>query len=150
VVLGFFFNLESLIYIFLSFFNSNKWFSHISSFLFCVFCHFVVWVRSYVDCCLVRLILRFVAVFIWFILKDQLQSITYLINNLGVDVANPKACVFRWLRIYHMMCCEFICRFTFYTFSNVEYVIVFEVLLIWMNEFILLLWKNIGFFFWGS
>ncbi|AES71539.1 transmembrane protein, putative [Medicago truncatula] len=31
-----------------------------------------------------------VAVFVWFILKDQLQSITYSINDLDINVADPK------------------------------------------------------------
>jgi len=29
--------------------------------------------------------------FIWFVLKDQLQSITYSINDLDANVADPKA-----------------------------------------------------------
>jgi len=54
-----------------------------------------------------RLIWRLVAVFVWFLLKDQLQSITDSINDLGINVADPKACVFQWLRIYHIICRHF-------------------------------------------
>jgi len=64
--------------------------------------------------CVVRrsvwhLISRLVAVFIWFLLKDQLQSITDLINDLCVVVADPEACVFWWLKIYQIIYRHF-CR----------------------------------------
>jgi len=36
------------------------------------------------------LISRLVAVSIWFILKDQLQSVTNSINDLDVNDADPK------------------------------------------------------------
>jgi len=43
-----------------------------------------------------RLISRLVAVFIYFLLKDQHhQSITNSTNDLGVNVEDPKACEFR-------------------------------------------------------
>jgi len=49
------------------------------------------------------LILRLIAVLVWFILKDQLQSITYSIDDLDVNVADPEAWVFRWFRFYHIV-----------------------------------------------
>ena len=103
-----FVDLESPIFFPLSF-NLNKWFSHISNFSFCVFYDFVVWVRRCVVSHLVhRLISRLVAVFIWFLLEYQFQSITDWINDLGVDVADLEAWVYQWLEIYHIICRHFI------------------------------------------
>nr|ABD28643.2 hypothetical protein MtrDRAFT_AC149130g43v2 [Medicago truncatula] len=34
-----------------------------------------------------------VAVFVWFLLKDQNQSVTDSINDFGVKVADSKACI---------------------------------------------------------
>jgi len=49
-----------------------------------------------VVCRLVRryLILRLIVVFVWFLLKNRFQSITYSINNLGVNITNSEARVF--------------------------------------------------------
>jgi len=47
--------------------------------------------------CIVRrlvwgcLISRLVAVFVWFILKDQIQSITNSIDDLDANIADPEA-----------------------------------------------------------
>lgn len=58
------------------YFNINKWFSH--KFGFCL-CDFVVWVRLCVVYHLIRhcLVLRLVAIIIWFILKDQLFKLWF-------------------------------------------------------------------------
>jgi len=109
VILGHLWHRITHMHLFPLSFNLNKWFSHISSFLFCVFCDFVVRMRR----CVVRrpvwrLILRLVVMFVFFISKDKLQSITYSINDLSVDVADPKTWVFRWLRIYHIICRHFV------------------------------------------
>jgi len=40
-------------------------------------------------------------------LNDQLQSITYSINDLDVNVADPKTWVFWWFRFYHIVCRHF-------------------------------------------
>jgi len=40
-------------------------------------------------------------------LKDQLQSITYSINDLDVNVADPEAKVFWWFRFYYIICRHF-------------------------------------------
>jgi hypothetical protein len=37
-----------------------------------------------------ELILRLVAVFVWFILKDHIQSMTNLMNDLDVNVADSE------------------------------------------------------------
>ena len=75
--------------------------------VFCVFFSSrdsVVWVQRCVVRRLVRrcVISRLVAVFVWFLLKVQLQTITDPINDSGINVANPKAWVFWWFRFYHL------------------------------------------------
>jgi len=42
-----------------------------------------------------RLISRLIAVVVYFLLKDLHQSITNSTNDLGVNVADPEAWVFR-------------------------------------------------------
>jgi len=39
-------------------------------------------------------------------LKNQLQLITDSINDLDVNIADPKACV--WFRFYHIICRYFV------------------------------------------
>jgi len=53
------------------------------------------------------LITRLVAMFIWFRLKDQLQSITYSINDLDVNVVDRKHEYSGWFRFYHVICSHF-------------------------------------------
>jgi len=53
------------------------------------------------------LILYLVAVFVWFISKDQFQSITDSINDLYVSIADPEAWVFWWFWFYHIACRHF-------------------------------------------
>jgi len=114
-----FFDLQSsLASFFLFLFNLNKWFLYISSF-FCVFFYsvvlvwrcffFFVWVRRCSVHHLVRrcLISHFVAVFVWFLLKDHLKSITCSISDLSVNVADTKAWVLCWFRFYHIICWHF-------------------------------------------
>jgi hypothetical protein len=65
-------------------------------------------------CCVVRrlqwrcLISRLVMVFVWFTLKDQLQLIKNSINDLDINVADPKTSVFWWFRFYHIICRYFV------------------------------------------
>jgi hypothetical protein len=54
VILGHFWPIITPLHLFSFFFNINKWFSHRSSFYFCLFCDFVVWVRRFVVRRLVR------------------------------------------------------------------------------------------------
>jgi len=61
-----------------------------------------------VQCCVDRrlvrrLISRLVAMFVYFLLKNLYQSITDLTNDLGVNVADPEAWVFQWLKFYHII-----------------------------------------------
>jgi len=88
-----------------------------------------------------RLISRLIAVFVYFLLKDLHQPITNSTSDLGVNVADPEAWVFRWLTFYHIICrhfadvcykfgcCEFVRRFTLYVFSDV---CIWCTLSIWM------------------
>jgi len=89
-------------------------------------------VRRCVFCRLVqRLISRLIAAFVYFLLKDLHQSVTNSTNDLSVNVADPEAWVFRWLRFYHIICryfahvcyklgcCEFVRIFTLYVFCDV-------------------------------
>jgi len=41
-------------------------------------------------------------------LKDQLQTITNSINDLGDNVADPEAWVFWWFKFYHIICRHFV------------------------------------------
>jgi hypothetical protein len=63
------------------------------SFLVVFFCVVVVRVRRRVGRRLgaTLLISRLVAVLVQFILKDQLQSIAYSINDLDINAADPEA-----------------------------------------------------------
>ena len=72
---------------------------------------------------------------IWLSLCTILQSVIYSINNLDVNVANLEIWVFQWFIFYHIICrlfdvvcywCEFVHRFTFYFFNDVEHVIVYD------------------------
>jgi len=66
-------------------------------------------VRSCVVRRLVRrcFVLRLFAVFVWFILKNQLQSITDSIDDLDANVSDPEEWVFWWFRFHHIFCRHF-------------------------------------------
>jgi len=40
-------------------------------------------------------------------LKDRHKSIPNLINDLCINVADPEAWVFWWLKFYHIICRHF-------------------------------------------
>ena len=99
-----FFDVQSLLCIFFHLsFNLNKWLSHIKFNFLCFlwfhhlsaafYCSSSCAAFDFAPCCGVRLV-HF---------ERSTSSITDSINDLGVDIADPEALVFRWLRIYHII-----------------------------------------------